>query len=139
MAKKIHGRRGMVYRISVIGLLVSAILLVYCAKKTEEKTSSAAVQTWTPPADSTVSPAQLKVWLQCNPLLDSLSYLYKDSLSSDDTEKRISSQKNFQASQERICVKTGLPGGYKQYIWIARNMGNPKNAKVLDSANLSLP
>jgi hypothetical protein len=90
-----------------------------------------------PPVDSTVTIDQMKKWLSCNPNLDSLSIRYKDSLSTHDAAKQTKYQEDFVKAQDRICVRLGLLGGYAEYLWILKNAGNPKNARVLDSLKLS--
>lgn len=90
---------------------------------------------FTPPADSTISIKQMTSWQRCNPLLDSLTFRYTDSFKTEDPEALLRYQDDFIAAQNKICVRTGLPGGYREYRWILRNMGNKKNKMLLESAN----
>ena len=88
-------------------------------------------------ADSSITVAQMQKWLQCNPRLDSLSYLYLDSFKTEDKELRMHYQQKFIEAQNKICVQQGLIGGYNEYVWILRNSGKRQNKKVLDSLNLA--
>ncbi len=87
-----------------------------------------------PPADTSISMRQLTAWNACNALLDSLTYRYADSFKTEDASMRMRYQDDFIAAQNKICVRAGLPGGYKEYKWIIQNMGNLKNKTLLDSA-----
>ncbi len=90
-----------------------------------------------PRTDSVVSISELKNWLRVNPFLDSLSILYQDSFSTTDAAQQARLQENFIKAQDLICVRIGLNGGYAEYLWILKNVGNPKNASVMDSLKLS--
>lgn len=89
------------------------------------------------PTDSIIKPEQMKSWLACNPLLDSLAYMYSDSFKTADPKLRIRYQDDFSNAQDKICLKAGLHGGYKEYRWIMENMGNPKNKPLLESLKAS--
>lgn len=89
-----------------------------------------------PPADSLLTTKNLKAWSACNSLLDSLTYLYADSFKAKDVSLRIRYQDDFKTAQDRICLRTGLAGGYAEYKWILKSMGSSKNKSVLDSANI---
>lgn len=89
-----------------------------------------------PPADSLLTFKNLKAWSACNPLLDSLTYLYADSFKTEDVSLRIRYQDDFKTAQDRICLRTGLAGGYAEYKWILKSMGNKKNKPALDSASI---
>lgn len=91
--------------------------------------------TFTPPSDSTITMKQMTSWQRCNPLLDSLTFRYTDSFKTQNPETLLRYQEDFIAGQNRICVRMGLPGGYREYRWILRNMGIEKNRTVLESAN----
>jgi hypothetical protein len=86
-----------------------------------------------PPPDSSITVKQMKNWLSCNHRLDSLAYLYSDSFKTEDIQLRLKYQKNFNKSQDNVCISEGLTGGYKEYRWIMENIGNPKNKSILDS------
>lgn len=90
-----------------------------------------------PPTDSTLTTDRMKKWLLCNPYLDSLSILYKDSFATADAAKQTKIQEDFIKAQDRICVRVGLPGGYAEYLWILKAAGNPKNERALDSLKLT--
>jgi hypothetical protein len=79
----------------------------------------------------------MKKWLQCNPYLDSLSILYKDSFAGADAARQTKAQEDFVKAQDRICLRVGLPGGYAEYLWALRSASNPKNARILDSLKLT--
>jgi hypothetical protein len=90
-----------------------------------------------PPADSTLTIERMKKWLLCNPYLDSLSVLYKDSFATTDAARQTRIQEDFIKAQDKICVRIGLPGGYPEYLWILKSASIPKNAKALDSLKLT--
>lgn len=127
--------------------LIAAVMICGCKEKpvsapaqtpagTAAKQPSAAVPVpFVPPADSTISASQMIAWSTCNPLLDSLTFRYADSFRTTDPAAMIRYQEDFITAQDRICVKTGLAGGYKEYKWILQNMGLEKNRDILQSAN----
>jgi hypothetical protein len=88
-----------------------------------------------PPADSLITATQMKNWLSCNSLLDSLAIMYGDSFKTDDPQKRLRYQEDFSSAQDKICVLSGLTGGYKEYKWVMGNIGNPKNKAVVEASN----
>jgi hypothetical protein len=96
------------------------------------------VKPFIPAPDSSITLKQLKNWVSCNPLLDSLAYRYGDSFKTDDPSKRLKYQDDFSKAQDRICVISGLTGGYKEYRWIMDNMGNPRNKTLLDSVHTTV-
>ena len=121
------------------------LIIVDCSKKPDTapvppmptpKTAEPKKIPFNPGPDSLITVSQMKVWLSCNPRLDSLSYLYKDSFQVKDAEARLHYQINFIKAQDIICLQQGLLGGYEQYSWIHKNCGNPKNKPVLDSLEL---
>lgn len=87
-----------------------------------------------PPVDSLISDIQMKAWMKCNPLLDSLTFKYADSFKTKDPTLRLRYQEDFSKVQNKLCVLSGLTGGYKEYTWIMKNSGNPKNKLALDAA-----
>ena len=129
----------------VIMTAVIAILFISCRNRPSEE-QAARIRTpapaeqikevpFTPPADSTISMKQMNSWQRCNPLLDSLTFRYTDSFKTENPEALLRYQDDFIAAQNKICVRAGLPGGYREYRWILRNMGIEKNRTVLESAN----
>jgi hypothetical protein len=128
---------------TVLYYLLSVIIVVSgCShQQTATQTSvpaakqNSTAKPFMPPTDSSISLAQMTSWFSCNPRLDSLTYLYGDSFKTEDTKKRLKYQDDFSRAQDRICLCTGLTGGYKEYKWIMDNMGNPRNKSVLDSVH----
>ncbi|MDD5673129.1 MAG: hypothetical protein PHC61_03110 [Chitinivibrionales bacterium] len=102
--------------------------------KTVEKTPPKAP--FIPRADSVISADQLHAWVACNPLLDSLTLFYQDSFKTKSPEKLLKYQQDFSLAQEKICELKELPGGYEEYLWILKNMGNPKNKRLCDSLHI---
>lgn len=119
---------------------IVSLILTTCNKIKEENTTEVPVTfqkvPFTPPYDSSITIAQMKKWLSCNPRLDSLSYTYLDSFKTEDAESRLRYQQNFINTQDVICVQQGLTGGYDEYVWILKNLGNRKNKPVLDALKL---
>ena len=91
-----------------------------------------------PLADSSVTIDQIKKMNLCNSLLDSLSIFYQDSFKIKDAVLLTRYQEDFSSAQDKICLRTGLAGGYTEYLWVLKNLGNPKNAKLLDSLKLTV-
>ncbi len=121
-------------------ICILSFLFSGCMTKKEEivETPSALRKTpFSPSPDSTITVEQMRIWLSCNPRLDSLSYLYIDSFSTEDAERRLGYQRNFISLQDTICFQQGLTGGYEEYIWILRNCGNRKNKHILKSLSLT--
>jgi hypothetical protein len=87
-----------------------------------------------PSVDSVISSTQMKAWMQCNPLLDSLTFKYADSFKTTDPTLRLRYQEDFSKAQNKLCVLAGLSGGYREYTWIMKNSGNSKNKAILDAA-----
>lgn len=123
---------------------INAILIINCNHKKESPVSKNQKQTtkqikpvpFQPPQDSSVTVLQMKAWLASNPLLDSLTIMYSDSFKTENPELRMKYQKDFSTAQDRICVLSGLSGGFVEYKWILTNMGNPKNKPVMDSLKI---
>lgn len=90
------------------------------------------------PLDSIITSNQIKAWFSCNSLLDSLTQRYADSFKVASPQQRIRYQEQFSTAQDNICEHSGLAGGYKEYKWILRNMGNPKNKQFIDSTGFKL-
>jgi hypothetical protein len=127
----------------LLGLL-SLVLIVSsaCQKKAAvpkqiHRTAEPQKQEFVPPSDSSVTMDQMRKWMQCNPYLDSLSIMYKDSFATGDAAKQTVYQEHFLTAQDKLCVRVGLGGGYTEYLWILKNIGNPKNAAVLESLKLT--
>lgn len=89
-----------------------------------------------PPPDSSISIEQLTAWKSCNPLLDSLAIRYADSFKTQNAEELLRYQQDFKNAQDKICIRAGLKGGYREYKWILDNMWLEKNKKVVDSLYL---
>ncbi|MDO5577161.1 MAG: hypothetical protein Q4F84_08780 [Fibrobacter sp.] len=89
-----------------------------------------------PSPDSSITIEQMKAWLASNPLLDSLAIMYADSFKTDSPELRIRYQKDFTTAQDKICVLSGLSGGFVEYKWILGNIGNPKNKQIIASVKV---
>jgi hypothetical protein len=81
---------------------------------------------------------QIKKMNLCNFLLDSLSIFYQDSFKIKDAMLLTRYQEDFSRAQDKICLRTGLAGGYNEYLWLLKNLGNPRNAKILDSLKLTV-
>lgn len=90
------------------------------------------------PADSSISTVQIKNWLACNPMLDSLAIMYADSFKTENAQMRLRYQDDYSSAQDKICALSGLPGGYIEYKWVMENIGNPKNKSVVESANAAV-
>ena len=119
--------------------LLSFLSFLCCNKKESTATKPTAIQKipFTPPQDSTISKEQIRKWLYCTGLLDSLSYLFSDSLKTDNPAKHLTYQKRFINAQDTICIKHGLLGGYEEYMWISQHVGLEKNRHLLDSVDNS--
>jgi hypothetical protein len=120
-------------------LLTSALLALFACSKKEQTLQEpvppvkqeVTAQKFVPPTDSTITETQLQGWFVCNPLLDTLAFQYSDSFKTTDPTQRLKYQEDFTRAQDKICVLSGLAGGYREYRWIMENMGNPKNKQVL--------
>jgi hypothetical protein len=135
-------------------LIIMSILLVVCffpgcKQKTKEPPKAlipvpapAAVEPkkidFLPPADSSMTADQIKKMTVCNALLDSLSIFYRDSFTTKDAAVLIRLQDDFKKAQDKICLRAGLPGGYKEYYWIFKNYSHPRNAKLLESLQMKV-
>jgi hypothetical protein len=125
-------------------LIPAVIALIACSSCQNKKPTPAVILqqelkkiTFVAPSDSIVSADNMKKWLLCNPYLDSLSVIYKDSFATTNAAKQTRYQDDFVKAQDKICVRMGLLGGYEQYLWILKACTNPVNAKVLDSMKLT--
>jgi hypothetical protein len=90
------------------------------------------------PSDSSMTIEQIKKMNRCNVLLDSLSIFYQDSFKTKDAVLLTRFQGDFSRAQDKICLRTGLAGGYTEYLWVLKNLGNPRNAKLLDSLKITV-
>jgi hypothetical protein len=125
---------------------ITAIAINGCQQKKQDQTPPPSteikqeikVTPFVPPADSTITPQQIKAWTRANEFLDSLTQLYSDSFKVEDPVKRMHYQDAFSSAQDKICVINGLSGGYKEYKWILNNIGNPKNKAVLEAAGVTV-
>jgi hypothetical protein len=100
------------------------------------KTAEKVKVPFAPPPYNLITTSQMKTWLSCNPRLDSLSYVYKDSFQVKDSEALLRYQISFLKAQDHICLQQGLSGGYEEYSWVSRNCGNTKNKPVMDSLGI---
>jgi hypothetical protein len=91
-----------------------------------------------PPADSSMTIDQIRKMNNCNVLLDSLSIFYQDSFKTKDAVLLTRFQEDFSKAQDKICLRAGLAGGYPEYLWILKNLGNPRNARLLDSLKMTV-
>jgi hypothetical protein len=118
-------------------ITVILIIIFPACNKKADKNDEEAIEIkktpFIPPLDSSITTEQMRKWICCNSRLDSLSEVYLDSLRTENPERRISSQSNFTRSQDTICIREGLPGGYDEYVWILKNSGNKKNKALFDS------
>ena len=90
------------------------------------------------PPDSSMTIEQIKKMNVCNMLLDSLSIFYQDSFKTKDAALLTRFQEDFSKAQDKICLRAGLAGGYPEYLWILKNLGNPRNTKLLDSLKMTV-
>lgn len=133
--------------IILVSVIATQIILSGCQNKKSVENITPAVQEtkkeiqkidFLPPVDSMITENQMKNWLNCNPLLDSLTMMYSDSFKTTDAQLRMRYQADFSSAQDKICVVSGLSGGYKEYKWIMENIGNPKNRAVAEGANAAV-
>jgi hypothetical protein len=122
--------------------LIGICIIIGCQKKHIAPQTSAPPEIkkieFVPPADSSVTIDQIKKMNLCNFLLDSLSIFYQDSFKIKDAMLLTRYQEDFSRAQDKICLRTGLAGGYNEYLWLLKNLGNPRNAKILDSLKLTV-
>jgi hypothetical protein len=91
------------------------------------------ITSFIPPPDSLISAAQIAAWFACNQKLDSLSMILTKSLTADATALDDSVALCFSKKQDTICARSGLPGGYAQYLWITDHLGGSANRRLFDS------
>lgn len=129
-------------RLLIICTLIIVCIFCGCQKKHNAPQTSSPSENkkmeFVPPADSSVTIDQIKKMNLCNFLLDSLSIFYQDSFKIKDAVLLTRYQEDFSRAQDKICLRTGLTGGYNEYLWLLKNLGNPKNAKILDSLKLTV-
>jgi hypothetical protein len=130
-------------RINVpVCFLIGICIIIGCQKKHIVPQTSAPPEIkkieFVPSADSSVTIDQIKKMNLCNFLLDSLSIFYQDSFKIKDAVLLTRYQEDFSRAQDKICLRTGLAGGYNEYLWLLKNLGNPRNAKILDSLKLTV-
>lgn len=126
-------------RITILIIFFLTLTISGCLKKKEQIPKEPVIGNivpFTAPTDSSISLEQMKKWLRCNPLLDSLSYVYLDSFKTEDPQLRQQYQSNFITAQDTICIQQGLSGGYEEYLWIMKNAGSNKNRAVLSALNI---
>ena len=127
-------------KIFFLSTLAAVLIFAGCKPKEElpiEQPVSRMVQApkFVPTDDSTITERQLKLWKDCNPVLDSLAYFYKDSFAVADPVNKLRLQEDFFKAQDKICKLAGLTGGYIEYKWIMGAIANPRNKELLE-ANL---
>jgi hypothetical protein len=129
-------------KLYIICTLVIVCIFCECQKKhmVPQTSSPSEIKKieFVPPADSSVTIDQIKKMNLCNFLLDSLSIFYEDSFKIKDAVLLTRYQEDFSRAQDKICLRTGLAGGYTEYLWLLKNLGNPRNAKILDSLKLTV-
>lgn len=120
-------------------------LIASCGQKKVEQKEAAptvvpeptqTVSPFTPNPEGQLTLPQARFWLKSNASLDSLALAYADSLSVKDSSKAKPAADNYQTARESICKSNGITGGYKEYLWISKNIGNPTNKTLLDSLKL---
>jgi len=127
-----------VNKIIFLSTLAAAFVFVGCQPKEEEfpvqQPQPRAVQAprFVPAEDSTITVRQLRLWKDCNPVLDSLAYFYKDSFAIADPVNKLRLQEDFFKAKDRICKLAGLTGGYTEYKWIMGVIANPRNKELLE-------
>jgi hypothetical protein len=99
---------------------------------TPPQVAAVQVPRFVPTADSTITARQLRLWKDCNPVLDSLAYFYKDSFAVADPVNKLRLQEDFFKAQDKICKLAGLTGGYTEYKWIMGAIANPRNKELLE-------
>jgi hypothetical protein len=133
-------------RFFIVGILSAFLLFLGCQqkKKTPAQAPLPAAPValkkieFVPPADSSMTIDQIKKMNACNVLLDSLSIFYQDSFRTKDAVLLTRFQDDFSKAQDKICLRAGLAGGYTEYLWTLKNLGNPRNAKLLDSLKMTV-
>ena len=80
----------------------------------------------------------MRSWFACNPLLDSISALITDAITKIDSAPKDSMAEVFSRTQDTICARCGLSGGYAEYLWITENMGSSANKPLFDSLKSAL-
>lgn len=122
---------------------ISTVIVLECGHQQKgaagKETSAASIPlpaAFVPPEDSSISSTRMAAWFGCNHALDSLSDLFTKFLSPNNPVVTDSAQKCFSYAQNRICVKNGLKGGYKEYRWILEHLGSTKNKAIYDSVRL---
>ena len=125
----------------IAAICTVAALSLSCQKKQPAAQAIPAAEPvkteFVPPADSSVTIDQMKKWVVCNVYLDSLGLLYRDSFPANDPARQMACQDRFLKAQDRICVRLGITGGYAEYLWILRNLKNPRNKRIVDSLKLA--
>ena len=101
-------------------------------RKLPKTASAAQAPKFVPTEDSTITARQLRLWKDCNPVLDSLAYFYKDSFAIADPVNKLRFQEDFFKAQDKICKLAGLTGGYTEYKWIMGAIANPRNKELIE-------
>jgi hypothetical protein len=131
----------------IIGIALVSCFSIGCHQKKPQALSAPAARQpsvelkkkeFVAPADSSMTIDQIKKMNMCNILLDSLSIFFQDSFKTKDAALLTRFQDDFSRAQDKICLRAGLAGGYVEYLWILKNLGNPRNAKLLDSLKMTV-
>lgn len=127
-------------------LLASAVILTISScndkKEAQQPTPPPAPKPTTtaspfaPNPNGQLTPLQAKFWLAVNPTLDSIAITYSEKLTSKDTAVYNGAATEYNTARESTCKSAGLSGGYEEYLWISKNIGNPVNKPLLDSLKL---
>jgi hypothetical protein len=124
----------------IIGIIVSGYLLG-CGNNgrgssNDTVPSDSLRLPFVPSTDGTISRDQMASWFACNRPLDSLSGRFTTILSATDTNPLDSVRVLFSRTQDTICAKNGLHGGYANYCWITEHLGSLKNRPLYDSLRI---
>lgn len=117
-------------------LFVIFALLCACSKKTPEKTVAESLATPKPfiaNSSGTISPLQMKCWLEASLALDSLAIRQASLSSAKHTLVGSEQAQIYVNTQEILCINAGLSGGLKEYQWILKNVHTAVNMPMLDS------
>ena len=124
-------------------MLLGAAIVTRCRHNEPPETQPPAAETdepvpFVPPSSPSLTPDQVTAWQRCNESLDSLSIAYTDSFTTEDTEKRRAYERDFVNLQSKICVRSGLAGGYPEYAWVMKALAHPNNKNLRDSLDIQL-
>lgn len=114
------------------------LLTVGCAKKEEPvvQKPTATASPFVPAASGQVTPLQIKFWNKANTELNTLVAQSGETLNAKDSTEYKSAFETYSNTRDRICKKHGLSGGYKEYLWISKNISKAVNRPLLDSLKI---